>query len=110
VLARGVELLVITWRLRGAIATNGDYRIELDPPTVPVVETTGIGSIAAMITHLLPERKRLGSVTRVDCDIVREASTSANAVGALTCTKPGTIPALLTHAEVEQSMARQGEG
>jgi len=39
---------------------------------------------------------------------VREALTFANAVGALTCTRPGAIPALPTRVEVEQFMARQG--
>jgi fructokinase len=110
VLAQGVELLVITRGSRSAIATNGDYRIELEPPTVPVVETTGAGDgfMAAMITRLLPERERLGSLARVDRNVVREALTFANAVGALTCTRPGAIPALPTRAEVEQFMARQG--
>ncbi len=110
VLAQGVELLVITRGSRSAIATNGDYRIELEPPTVPVVETTGAGDgfMAAMITYLLPERERLGSLARVDRNVVHEALTFANAVGALTCTRPGAIPALPTRAEVEQFMARQG--
>ena len=73
-------------------------------------ETTGAGDgfMAAMITRLLPERERLGSLTRVDRNIVREALTFANAVGALTCTRPGAIPALPTRTEVEQFMARQG--
>ncbi|MGQ9548741.1 MAG: carbohydrate kinase family protein [Roseiflexus sp.] len=109
VLARGVELLVITRGSRSAIATNGNYRIELDPPTVSVVETTGAGDgfMAAMITHLLPERERLGSLARVDRNVVREALIFANAVGALTCTKPGAIPALPTRTEVERFLAAQ---
>ena len=112
VLAKGVELLVISRGARGAIATNGDYRIELDPPAVPVVETTGAGDgfMAAMIARLLPERERLGTLARIDGDIVREALAFANAVGALTCTRPGAIPALPTRAEVERFIATRGEG
>ncbi|ABU60420.1 carbohydrate kinase family protein [Roseiflexus castenholzii] len=104
VLAKGVELLVISRGARGAIATNGAYRIELAPPSVPVVETTGAGDgfMAAMITRLLPERERVGSLARVEPGLVREALIFANAVGALTCTKPGAIPALPTRTEVER--------
>ncbi len=102
ILGHGVELLVISRGPLGAIATNGDYRIELPACPVNVVETTGAGDgfLAAMITRLLPERERLGSLARVDRDVVRDALAFANAVGALTCTKPGAIPALPTLAEV----------
>lgn len=108
VLAKGVELLVISRGARGAVATNGEYRIELPAPSVPVVETTGAGDgfMAAMIARLLPERERVGSLARVDQEIVREALIVANAVGALTCTRPGAIPALPTRAEVEQFLQR----
>ncbi len=108
VLAKGVELLVVSRGARGAIATNGEYRIEMTPPSVPVVETTGAGDgfMAAMIARLLPERERAGSLARVDPGIVREALVFANAVGALTCTRPGAIPALPTHAEVERFLQR----
>lgn len=107
VLAKGVELLVISRGAGAAIATNGEYRIELKPPSVPVVETTGAGDgfMAAMITRLLPERERVGSLARIDYEIVYEALNFANAVGALTCTRPGAIPALPTRAEVEQFLA-----
>lgn len=108
VLAKGVELLVISRGARGAIATNGEYRIELPAPSVPVVETTGAGDgfMAAMIARLLPERERVGSLACVDQEIVHEALIFANAVGALTCTRPGAIPALPTRAEVEQFLQR----
>ncbi|MCS6940339.1 MAG: carbohydrate kinase [Roseiflexaceae bacterium] len=108
VLAKGVELLVISRGSRGAIATNGEYRIELPAPSVPVVETTGAGDgfMAAMIARLLPERERVGSLARVDQETVREALIFANAVGALTCTRAGAIPALPTRAEVERFLQR----
>ncbi len=106
VLAHGVELLVISRGPRGAIVTNGDYRIELAPPRVPVVETTGAGDgfMAAMIVRLLPERERLGSLARVSREVASEALTFANAVGALTCTRPGAIPALPSLTDVERFM------
>jgi sugar/nucleoside kinase (ribokinase family) len=109
ILGRGVELLVISRGPRGAIATNGDYRIELPAYPVEVVETTGAGDgfLAAMITRLLPERERLGSLARVDREAVRDALRFANAVGALTCTRPGAIPALPTRAEAEAFLRRR---
>ncbi len=106
VLAWGVELLVISRGANGAIATNGDWRIELPAIPVDVVETTGAGDgfMAAMIARLLPERERLGSLRKVDESVVRDALAYAIVVGGLTCTRPGAIPALPTRAEVEAFM------
>lgn len=103
----GVELLVISRGERGAIATNGDYWIEISALPVTVVETTGAGDgfMAAMIARLLPERERLGSLRKIDQDVVTAALHYANAVGALTCTRPGAIPALPTSAEVKAFMS-----
>ena len=102
VLAQGVELLVISRGEQGAIATNGEYWIELAACPVQVVETTGAGDgfMAAMITRLLPERERCGSLAKVDVEVVRQALRFATAVGALTCTRKGAIPALPTEREV----------
>lgn len=109
VLSQGVELLVISRGPKGAIATNGDYRIELPAFQVEVVETTGAGDgfLAAMIARLLPERERLGSLARVDQQVVGQALEFAVAVGALTCTKPGAIPALPTRSEAEAFLRAQ---
>jgi fructokinase len=104
VLDKGVELLVISRGDAGAWATNGDYLIEAPAFAVDVVETTGAGDgfMAAMITHLLPERERLGSLARVDRQVLQEALRFANAVGALTCTQRGAIPALPLHEDVQR--------
>jgi fructokinase len=110
VLDQGVELLVVSRGEGGALVTNGDYRIELPPFKVNVVETTGAGDgfMAAMITRLLPEREKTGSLAKVDRGTVLEALRFANAVGALTCTKMGAIPALPRLAEVEAFLNRLG--
>lgn len=104
VMAKGVELLVISRGENGAIATNGDYRIELPGLEVEVVETTGAGDgfLGAIITELLPAREKTGSLAAISEDIVRNALKTANAVGALTCKKPGAIPALPTRAETDK--------
>ncbi len=112
VLSRGVELLVISRGNLGALVTNGDYQIEVPAWSVHVVETTGAGDgfMAAMIAQLLPEREHLGSLTRVDEPTVREAVHFANAVGALTCTRRGAIPALPTLDEVSQFIKTASAG
>jgi fructokinase len=104
VLDAGAELVVISCGVSGAIATNGDYWIELPAPTVDVVETTGAGDgfLAAMIVKLLPWREKLGSLAAVDEAVVRDALDYANSVGALTCTRVGAIPALPTASEVDE--------
>ncbi|NQT18066.1 MAG: carbohydrate kinase [Planctomycetes bacterium] len=103
VLDKGVELLVVSRGEDGAFATNGDYRISIPGLPVDVVETTGAGDgfLAAMIARLMPERERIGSLARLGEDVVKDALRFANAVGALTCTKPGAIPALPTKAQAE---------
>jgi fructokinase len=108
VLDQGVELLVVSRGEGGALVTNGDYRIDLPPFQVNVVETTGAGDgfMAAMITRLLPDRERTGSLATVDREAVQEALRFANAVGALTCTKMGAIPALPRLHEVEEFLNR----
>ena len=109
VLARGVELLVISRGPLGAVAATLDYRIELPAFPVEVVETTGAGDafMATMIALLLPERERTGSLRRIALETVRAALRLATAAGALTCTKLGAIPALPTLAEAEAFLARQ---
>lgn len=108
VLAHGVELLVISRGEQGALATNGDYVIELPALPVTVVETTGAGDgfMGAMISRLLPEREKTGSLAKVDQAVVCEALAFAVAVGALTCTQPGAIPALPTRAQAEAFLAQ----
>jgi fructokinase len=104
IMAKGVELLVISRGENGAIATNGEYRIELPGLAVDVVETTGAGDgfLGAIITELLPEREREGSLAAISEEKIRDALKRANAVGALTCKKPGAIPALPTRAETDK--------
>lgn len=104
VLDKGVELVVVSRGSGGALVTNGDYRIEMPVVKVDVVETIGAGDafMAAMITRLLPERERLGSLAAIDQAVVKDALDFAINVGALTCTKVGAIPALPTLTEVEE--------
>lgn len=106
VLSQGVELVVVSRGERGALVTNGEYRIDLPAYEVEVVETTGAGDgfMAAMIVRLLSEREKHGSLARIDEATMRAAIDFANAVGALVCTRRGAIPALPTLAQVERFM------
>jgi len=108
VMKRGVELLVVSRGAEGSLVTNGDYCIEMPSFPINVVETTGAGDgfMAAMITRLLPEREKSGSLAKVDREVVREALRFATAVGALTCTKMGAIPALPTLDETAAFLAQ----
>lgn len=111
VLDRGVEVLIISRGANGALVTNGDYRLEITGRRdIEVVETLGAGDafMGAMITRLLPEFERLGSLRAIDKETMQVALTFANTVGALACTKPGAIPALPTRAEVEAFIDQQG--
>ena len=107
VLDQGVELLVISRGEYGSMATNGSYLIELPAFPVKVVETTGAGDgfMAGMIIKLLPEREKVGSLAKVDESIVRDALNFAGAVGALTCTQRGAIPALPSYAAVSSFLS-----
>jgi len=110
VLDAGPELLVISRGANGAIATNGEFWIEVSAPVVHVVETTGAGDafLAAMIVELLPVREELGSLSRVDRESITAILSRAVAVGAIACTEVGAIPALPTAARVDSFLAQRG--
>ncbi|MBF0277226.1 MAG: carbohydrate kinase [SAR324 cluster bacterium] len=105
----GVELLVLSRGEKGALATNGEYQIEIPGITVEVLETTGAGDgfLAAMIMQLLPLREKQGSLAKIPKEQVEAALHFANAVGALTCLKMGAIPALPSLDEVNQFLKNQ---
>jgi fructokinase len=102
ILAKGVELVVISRGAAGAVAATRRHMVSAPAWQVPVVETTGAGDgfLAGMVARLLPERERLGSLALVDKAVLEESLSFANAVGAITCTRPGAIPALPSLAEV----------
>jgi len=100
--------LVVSKGDKGSIATNGEYLIEVPALGVDIVETTGAGDgfLATVISELLPERERLGSLARIKKQTIEKTLKLANTVGAFACTKPGAIPALPTRTEVEQFLER----
>jgi fructokinase len=107
VLGQGVELLVISRGAKGAVATNGNYYVDIPAFEVEVVETTGAGDgfMASLIASLLPIREAAGSLANIEPSIIRRALRRACAMGALTCMKPGAIPALPTLDELQRFLS-----
>lgn len=65
-----------------------------------VAETTGAGDgfVAALVSGLPAHVRKLEEVAEIPPERLAEICDFANAVGALTCTKVGAIPALPTRA------------
>src|SRR5262245_35734795 len=106
----GARLVVVT---RGAAGVYcrwwwGDQLQELHVPgfAVDVVDTTGAGDgfVAALLAGVLEET----ALEQIPPERMRAILTLANAVGALTCTRKGAIPALPTRAQVDRFLAEQG--
>ena len=101
-------LLVITRGAKGSHACWGDEAF-LDTPGMPVnaIDTTGAGDgfVAALLTglldHDLATSKALLDPPR---DVLGRILGRANAVGALTTTRKGAIPALPTRAEINSRL------
>ncbi len=102
-----VPLLIITLDSRGAYFVTKNGGKHVDGYEVQLVEATGAGDgfNSGVLGGLLPLIK--GSADKREALLELEQNTladiirTANAIGAITCTKPGAIPALPTKAEVE---------
>ncbi|GAB4522899.1 MAG: carbohydrate kinase [Anaerolineae bacterium] len=94
-----LRLIVVTHGADGATAYTRDTSVTAAPFRVESVDTTGAGDgfVAGMLSGIL---------TNPDdyLEKLPELLRFANAVGALTTTKRGAIPALPTRAEVEAFM------
>lgn len=91
-----LKLLVISRGAKGSYFLTGSSHGYVPGYTVSAVDTTGAGD--GFMAGLLAELLRRG--LKVKSDILFEILRFANAVGALTTTKRGAIPALPTRAEV----------
>jgi fructokinase len=101
VLKRGVKLLVVSRGPEGCWFTTGEHAGYLFGYDVKVADTTGAGDgfTAALLSGLLEDVKAPGDLAGVPPERLAEICDFANAVGALTCTKVGAIPALPTREE-----------
>jgi len=103
-----IPLLIVTLDSRGAY-----FCCEKGSRTVPgfevmLLEATGAGDgfnsgvISGLLAVLKEEQNRREALRHLSVDVIAQIVRRANAIGAITCTKAGAIPALPTHTEVEQ--------
>jgi deoxyribose-phosphate aldolase len=113
VIDQGADLVVVSRGEQGALASNGDYIVESPAlKNIEIVETTGAGDgfLAALISRLLPEFKKNGSLLKtLEKGLVKDALDFGNIVGGLTCSKPGAIPSLPSKEEVDEFMATRNK-
>lgn len=98
----GLKLMVLSVGKAGSILVTRDAELQIPTFTVQAVDTTGAGDgfVAGLLAGLMHDLDRLG-----DRDFLYEAGRFANAVGALTTTERGAIPALPHRAQVEALLA-----
>jgi ribokinase len=94
----GAGIVLVTAGEQGVVGCDAEGTWAITPPPVQVVDTSGAGDVfcAALGVALL------------EGQAVRQASGWACAVAALSVTRPGTIPAYPTRAEVEQFRGKWG--
>jgi len=100
-LKRGVKLVVVSRGAAGCYFHTRAATGYLPAYKVKVAETTGAGDgfVAALLSGLLAEVKGPADIARIPAERLAEICDFANAVGALTCTKVGAIPALPTRSQ-----------
>jgi fructokinase len=99
----GPTLAAITRGPSGCYLATRTIAAEMPGFQVEVVDTTGAGDgfVAALLTGLLSR-----SSADLNAQDLFELGRYANAVGALTCTRKGAIPALPTHLEAAGFLQR----
>lgn len=98
-LDEGVGCVVVTLGRNGAYAANGHGNVQLTPPDVSVVDTTGAGDAfwGGFLHKLLDNNARPSELSEI---ILQDCVLFANAVASICVQKRGAIPALPTIAEV----------
>lgn len=106
-----VSLLCATRGAKGCLwRTRGGEQGFLPGFAVEAIDTTGAGDgfIAAVMVALLERNLTTSNrLASLDAETLRAIFLYANAVGALTTTRKGAIPALPTRSEVERFLARR---
>ena len=102
-----VSLLIITLDSRGAYITTGSNSKTVPGFQVQLVEATGAGDgfnsgvIAGLLPHVKEASNRRQALEQLDFGKLVEIVRRANAIGAITCTRAGAIPALPSAQEIE---------
>jgi fructokinase len=102
----GLELMVVTLGSAGCVYFSRAGEGVVVGFGVVAVDATGAGDgfVAGLLQGIIADRGIAGAPARL-----RELCRFANAVGALTTTERGAIPALPTRDRVEALLERQGE-
>ncbi|HEY9714873.1 MAG TPA: carbohydrate kinase, partial [Chroococcales cyanobacterium] len=101
-----LPLLIITLDSRGAYIATPQGSRKVQGFQVQLVEATGAGDgfnsgvIGGLLQHLKPAKNRRQALLDLDLNRLCEIIRHGNAIGALTCTRAGAIPALPTTEEV----------
>jgi len=108
ILAAGPKLVVVSLGERGAAFYHASGSGTVPGFRVPVVECTGAGDgfVASLLVDLLEQIEAGTALERLTTGALEGIVRRANAVGAITCTKAGAIPALPTRAEAEALLAK----
>ncbi len=98
----GLELMVLSVGKAGSILVTREGELQIPTFQVRAVDTTGAGDgfVAGLLVGLMHDLGRLQ-----DRDFLYSAGRFANAVGALTTTERGAIPALPRRDQVEALLA-----
>ncbi len=99
----GLKLMVLSVGKSGSILVTADAELEIPTFSVKALDTTGAGDgfVAGLLAGLMHDLDRLD-----DRDFLYAAGRFANAVGALTTTERGAIPALPRREQVEALLKR----
>lgn len=109
--ALGPRLVVITRGADGLLAQTAAVEVALPGYAVTAVDTTGAGdgAVAGLLAGLLALGTAARSLEGLAAGELRAALALANAVGALTTTRPGAIPALPAAIAVRDLLRGCGE-
>jgi fructokinase len=101
-------LTVVTEGANGCTYLHGTAGQKIAGYKVGAVDATGAGDgfVAGMLVRLLNHVEKPADIAQITPDAFKEIFSYANAVGALTTTKKGAIPALPTVAQVEQFLTQ----
>ena len=103
ILAQGPKLVVVSLGDHGCYFHHASGAATAPGYRVPVVECTGAGDgfVASLLVDLLASIEGGTGLESLKLDALEEMAARANAVGAMTCTKAGAIPALPRREEAE---------
>lgn len=94
-------LVVITLGAEGCFYRMGERTGQIPAPSITVADTNGAGDtfLGALLSRLIPEE----SLEQLTTEALEKALSFANRAAALTCTRPGAIPAMPRLEEVAEN-------